>query len=145
MLAPAGYDQPYRSPLILATPRSKECRVPRALSQVARVLRDGGRFLSISFGQPHFRRRHLVQLAYGWDLRVTAVGDSFHYYLYRMQKGAPDRPRTPADIARVVSTGGLTTAPREAAAIAGGGDESSDDDVTGDGFLAALASYSGGL
>ncbi|XP_064372781.1 EEF1A lysine methyltransferase 4 isoform X2 [Dromaius novaehollandiae] len=58
-----------------------------ALHQVSRILRPGGRFVSISFAQPHFRKPHYAQEAFGWSLRHAAYGDTFHYFLYVMCKG----------------------------------------------------------
>ncbi|XP_035400859.1 EEF1A lysine methyltransferase 4 [Cygnus atratus] len=61
----------------------------RVLAEVSRVLRPGGRFLSITFAQPHFRAPHYAQEAFGWSLRHAACGDAFHYFLYVMCKGQP--------------------------------------------------------
>ena len=110
------------------------------------MLRDGGRFLSISFGQPHFRRRHLLQLAYGWDLSYTPVGVSFHYFVYRMLKGAPRRPTSEAELAALVRNSGLATAPRTGdapatPATADLSDSESESDV--DTFFGKLAAYDG--
>ncbi|XP_039233967.1 EEF1A lysine methyltransferase 4 isoform X2 [Pipra filicauda] len=69
----------------------------RVLAEVSRVLRPGGCFLSITFAQPHFRKPHYAQEAFGWSLRHTACGDgdagAFHYFLYIMRKGQPLDPR----------------------------------------------------
>jgi hypothetical protein len=56
------------------------------VDEVCRVLSDGGMFLYFTFGQPHFRRRHLTRPA--WDLRVETLGDSFHYFLYIADKAS---------------------------------------------------------
>ncbi|NWX94647.1 EFMT4 methyltransferase, partial [Nothoprocta pentlandii] len=67
----------------------------QVLAEVSRVLRPGGRFVSISFAQPHFRKPHYAQEAFGWSLRHAPYGDAFHYFLYVMRKGerlaSPDR------------------------------------------------------
>ncbi|XP_014460857.2 EEF1A lysine methyltransferase 4 [Alligator mississippiensis] len=68
----------------------------RVLSEVSRVLRPGGRFVSISFAQPHFRKPHYAQPAYGWSLRHETYGTAFHYFLYTMVKG---QALAPADLA----------------------------------------------
>lgn len=64
--------------------------------QVSRVLRPGGCFISITFAQPHFRKPHYAQEAFGWSLRHAACGDgdaaAFHYFLYIMRKGQPLDP-----------------------------------------------------
>lgn len=64
------------------------------LPQVSRVLRPGGCFISITFAQPHFRKPHYAQEAFGWSLRHATCGDTgdtgaFHYFLYVMRKGQP--------------------------------------------------------
>ncbi|XP_025926777.1 EEF1A lysine methyltransferase 4 [Apteryx rowi] len=59
----------------------------QVLAEVSRVLRPGGRFVSITFAQPHFRKPHYAQEAFGWSLRHAAYGDAFHYFLYVMCKG----------------------------------------------------------
>ncbi|NXD86829.1 EFMT4 methyltransferase, partial [Halcyon senegalensis] len=72
----------------------------RVLEEVSRVLRPGGCFISITFAQPHFRKPHYAQEAFGWSLRHVACGDrdtgTFHYYLYVMRKG---QPLDPSDLA----------------------------------------------
>jgi hypothetical protein len=46
-----------------------------------RVLRKGcGKFLYLTFGQPHFRRRYLTRS--NTTLEIQQIGDAFHYYLY---------------------------------------------------------------
>ncbi|EIW79149.1 S-adenosyl-L-methionine-dependent methyltransferase [Coniophora puteana RWD-64-598 SS2] len=53
----------------------------REVSEVVRVLRKkSGIFLYLTFGQPHFRKRHLTMPS--CTLEVKELGDSFHYYLY---------------------------------------------------------------
>ncbi|CAM4715498.1 EEF1A lysine methyltransferase 4 [Lepidochelys kempii] len=68
----------------------------QVLKEVSRVLRPGGRFISITFAQPHFRKRHYAQPAYGWSLRHSTYGTDFHYFLYVMCKG---QELSPADLA----------------------------------------------
>ncbi|OBZ72113.1 Methyltransferase-like protein 13 [Grifola frondosa] len=50
------------------------------VDEVLRVLRKGGTFLYLTFGQPHFRRRYLTRAE--TTLEVRALGEAFHYYLY---------------------------------------------------------------
>lgn len=45
-----------------------------------RVLRKGGIFVYLTFGQPHFRRRYLDRP--GTTLEIRKLGEAFHYYLY---------------------------------------------------------------
>lgn len=44
------------------------------------VLRKGGVFIYLTFGQPHFRRRYLNRPR--TTLEVRELGEAFHYYLY---------------------------------------------------------------
>ncbi|XP_053246718.1 EEF1A lysine methyltransferase 4 [Podarcis raffonei] len=68
----------------------------QVLTEVSRVLRPGGRFISITFAQPHFRKRHYAQPAYGWSVRHTTYGSGFHYFIYVMRKG---EELSPSDLA----------------------------------------------
>ena len=59
----------------------KNCK--EEVDEVVRILRKpNGQFIYMTFGQPHFRRRHLQRE--GWDLEVKTMGEAFHYFLYRM-------------------------------------------------------------
>ncbi|KAF4569940.1 hypothetical protein EYR36_009746 [Pleurotus pulmonarius] len=53
----------------------------REVTEVVRVLKKGtGRFIYLTFGQPHFRKRYLTKPQ--TTLEVKELGDFFHYYLY---------------------------------------------------------------
>ncbi|KAI0372599.1 S-adenosyl-L-methionine-dependent methyltransferase [Pilatotrama ljubarskyi] len=52
----------------------------REVDEVLRVLRKGGIFIYLTFGQPHFRRRYLDRP--GTTLNIRKLGEAFHYYLY---------------------------------------------------------------
>ncbi|KAL1941294.1 hypothetical protein VTO73DRAFT_7506 [Trametes versicolor] len=52
----------------------------REVDEVLRVLRKGGIFVYLTFGQPHFRRRYLDRP--GTTLEIRKLGEAFHYYLY---------------------------------------------------------------
>ncbi|GAA5973604.1 hypothetical protein JCM11641_007144 [Rhodosporidiobolus odoratus] len=54
------------------------------VDEVVRVLREGGKFLYLTFGQPHFRRPHLLRP--GWNVDILEVGDGFSYYFYVMER-----------------------------------------------------------
>lgn len=55
-----------------------------SLKEVLRVLRADGRFISITFGQPHFRLPHMERLGQ-WELVSNQrLG---LYYIYTFQKG----------------------------------------------------------
>lgn len=59
--------------------------VTRTVDEILRVLRPGtGRFLSISFGQPHFRLP-LLQRPGQWDIRVLPIQDTW-YFFYQATK-----------------------------------------------------------
>ena len=64
--------------------------ITAALGEISRVLRpDGGRFVSISFAQPHFRTRLLARPEYGWGVShgVLNPDSAFHFYHYVMTRG----------------------------------------------------------
>ncbi|KAG9300233.1 hypothetical protein G9A89_011306 [Geosiphon pyriformis] len=54
------------------------------VDEVVRVLKPGGKFIYITFGQPHFRRRHLERDC--WKIELITIGDAFHYFFYHMTK-----------------------------------------------------------
>ncbi|GAA6011476.1 hypothetical protein JCM10207_002632 [Rhodosporidiobolus poonsookiae] len=54
------------------------------IDEVVRVLKPSGRFLYLTFGQPHFRKQHLARP--GWKVDVLEVGDGFSYYFYVLQR-----------------------------------------------------------
>jgi hypothetical protein len=55
--------------------------------QVSQVLSSRGRFISITFAQPHFRKRIYARELYGWSIRTETFGDGFHFFFYVMIKG----------------------------------------------------------
>lgn len=59
--------------------------VKREVDEVQRILRPGGTFIYITFGQPHFRRRHLERPGV-WDIEIIQIGEAFHYFVYIMRK-----------------------------------------------------------
>lgn len=59
--------------------------VQREMDEAQRLLRpNGGRFIYITFGQPHFRRPLLERTC--WHMEVRQLGDMFHYYCYVLTK-----------------------------------------------------------
>nr|CRX79111.1 hypothetical protein ls5930a1_00147 [Leucosporidium scottii] len=56
------------------------------VDEVCRVLAPGGIFLYLTWGQPHFRKRHLVRE--GWTIQVEELGgeSSFSYFLYILRR-----------------------------------------------------------
>lgn len=65
-------------------------------SQVSRVLKPGGRFISVTFAQPHFRKRLYARAEYGWSIKYYNYGTSFHYFLYVLTKGEELSPEDAA-------------------------------------------------
>ncbi|KAI9145001.1 S-adenosyl-L-methionine-dependent methyltransferase [Paraphysoderma sedebokerense] len=59
------------------------------VDEVLRILKPNGKFIYVTFGQPHFRRQHLERAGL-WDVEVKKIGDSFHYYVYVMKKKGND-------------------------------------------------------
>ena len=57
-------------------------------SEVHRVLRSGGVFVQISFGQPHFRRRLFERDIFDWTVEVETIEPkkSFHFFMYVCKK-----------------------------------------------------------
>jgi len=55
-------------------------------AEVTRILKPGGKYIQITFGQPHFRKRVLENQQYNWTLQTRTVGEFFHYYIYIMTK-----------------------------------------------------------
>ncbi|KAL3843478.1 hypothetical protein ACJIZ3_000881 [Penstemon smallii] len=62
-------------------------KVMAMLNDVHRVLKPGGIFISITFGQPHFRRRFFNAPTFTWSIEWKTFGDGFHYFFYILQKG----------------------------------------------------------
>ncbi|KAF9054476.1 S-adenosyl-L-methionine-dependent methyltransferase [Panaeolus papilionaceus] len=56
----------------------------KEVDEALRVLRKGGVFIYLTFGQPHFRRRYLQRE--GTSLEIKQLGEAFHYYLYILRK-----------------------------------------------------------
>ncbi|KAG8926369.1 hypothetical protein FRC01_008942 [Tulasnella sp. 417] len=52
----------------------------KEVDEAIRVLRPGGIFIYLTFGQPHFRKRFLTRD--GATLEIKQLGEAFHYYLY---------------------------------------------------------------
>lgn len=57
------------------------------------LLPSGGRFISITFAQPHFRvPLYVADKQYGWDVSISTFGTGFEYFCYTMTCG-----QTPSD------------------------------------------------
>lgn len=57
------------------------------LRGVHRVLKSDGIFISITFGQPHFRRPLFNASEFTWSVDWNTFGDGFHYFFYVLRKG----------------------------------------------------------
>lgn len=66
-------------------------KIDLILTQISQCLRnDNGRFISISFQQPHFRRPFLAKSKYQWSIEIHSVSsgdESVEYFVYVMTKG----------------------------------------------------------
>ncbi|UJR07715.1 hypothetical protein I4U23_012000 [Adineta vaga] len=66
-------------------------KIDLILTQISQCLQSNhGRFISISFQQPHFRRPFLAKQKYQWSIEVHSVTDgneSVEYFVYVMTKG----------------------------------------------------------
>ncbi|KAJ2161669.1 hypothetical protein GGF46_001262 [Coemansia sp. RSA 552] len=69
-------------------PSAELCaNVARCVDEIDRVLAPGGTFIWITFGQPHFRRRHVERAS--WRLEIERLNDGgFDYFVYIMTKPA---------------------------------------------------------
>ncbi|WFD32842.1 hypothetical protein MSPP1_003893 [Malassezia sp. CBS 17886] len=65
--------------------------VAREVDGVLHLLKPTGCFLYFTFGQPHFRRPHLLRPQ--WTVRTRELGDMFHYYLYIARRTEGGRRR----------------------------------------------------
>ncbi|GMY05877.1 methyltransferase-like protein 13 [Fagus crenata] len=62
-------------------------KVMAMLEGVHRALKPDGIFISISFGQPHFRRPLFDAPKFTWSVEWSTFGDGFHYFFYVLKKG----------------------------------------------------------
>lgn len=62
-------------------------KVMAMLEGIQRVLKPHGIFISITFGQPHFRRPFFNAAAFTWSVEWRTFGDGFHYFFYILKKG----------------------------------------------------------
>ncbi|XP_045213380.2 EEF1A lysine methyltransferase 4-like [Mercenaria mercenaria] len=62
-------------------------KIDSILQQVTSILKPGGKFISITFAQPHFRKPLYACDKYNWDVNVSTFGNSFHFFYFVMEKG----------------------------------------------------------
>uniref|UniRef100_A0A3P9PQQ8 EEF1A lysine methyltransferase 4 n=2 Tax=Poecilia reticulata TaxID=8081 RepID=A0A3P9PQQ8_POERE len=70
--------------------------IHQALIEISRCLKPGGRFVSITFAQPFFRKRLYARTAYNWSVRHDSYGEGFEYFVYVMTKGEQLSPEDAA-------------------------------------------------
>ncbi|XP_013879730.1 endothelin-converting enzyme 2 [Austrofundulus limnaeus] len=63
------------------------CFIHQALTEISRCLKPGGRFVSITFAQPFFRKRLYARSGYGWSIQQHSYGEGLEYFLFVMTKG----------------------------------------------------------
>ncbi|XP_071479197.1 EEF1A lysine methyltransferase 4-like [Diadema antillarum] len=66
------------------------------LAKVSQVLKPTGRFISITFSQPHFRRPLFAKSGLNWSIELTLLGEDFHFFFFAMRKGEPLDPKDAA-------------------------------------------------
>ncbi|XP_072035451.1 EEF1A lysine methyltransferase 4-like [Amphiura filiformis] len=78
---------------------SQECldNMDKVLSEVSRVLSPEGIFISFTFAQPYFRKPLYARSKFNWSVNHRTFGETFHYFLYIMQKG---QSLSPEDLAK---------------------------------------------
>ncbi|XP_074562872.1 uncharacterized protein LOC141819475 isoform X2 [Curcuma longa] len=62
-------------------------KVMKMLEGVHSILNPEGIFISISFGQPHFRRPLFERVDFTWSVEWKTFGEGFHYFFYILKKG----------------------------------------------------------
>ncbi|XP_051809678.1 EEF1A lysine methyltransferase 4 [Acanthochromis polyacanthus] len=72
------------------------CFIHQALTEISRCLKPGGRFVSVTFAQPFFRKRLYARTEYNWSIKHHSYGEGFEYFLYVMTKGEELSPEDAA-------------------------------------------------
>ncbi|XP_021732119.1 methyltransferase-like protein 13 [Chenopodium quinoa] len=63
-------------------------KVMAMLQGIHRVLKPNGIYISISFGQSHFRRPLFEAPDFTWSMKWSTFGDGFHYFFYTLKKNS---------------------------------------------------------
>ncbi|XP_071454716.1 EEF1A lysine methyltransferase 4-like [Hetaerina americana] len=63
--------------------------IDEILTQVSRILKDNGKFISVTFTQPHFRIPMFINEKYRWDVEQKTFGEFVQYFFYICVKGRP--------------------------------------------------------
>ncbi|XP_030016789.1 EEF1A lysine methyltransferase 4 [Sphaeramia orbicularis] len=70
--------------------------IHKALTEISRCLKPGGRFVSVTFAQPFFRKRLYACTEYNWSIKHYTYGDGFEYFVYVLTKGEELSPEDAA-------------------------------------------------
>ncbi|XP_054870839.1 EEF1A lysine methyltransferase 4 isoform X1 [Amphiprion ocellaris] len=70
--------------------------IHQALTEISRCLKPGGRFVSVTFAQPFFRKRLYARTEYSWSISHHSYGEGFEYFMYVMTKGEELSPEDAA-------------------------------------------------
>ncbi|XP_041658276.1 EEF1A lysine methyltransferase 4 [Cheilinus undulatus] len=70
--------------------------IHQALTEISRCLKPGGRFVSITFADPLFRKRLYAKSEYNWSIKKYSYGDGLEYFVYVMTKGEELSPEDAA-------------------------------------------------
>lgn len=65
-------------------------------SQISRCLKPGGRFVSVTFANPFFRKCLYARTEYNWSIKKYSYGEGFEYFVYVMTKGEELSPEDAA-------------------------------------------------
>ncbi|XP_035987102.1 EEF1A lysine methyltransferase 4 [Fundulus heteroclitus] len=96
--------------------------IHQALTEISRCLKPGGRFISVTFAQPFFRKRLYARSEYNWSVRHDSYGEGFEYFVYVMTKGEQLSPEDAAQEKKL-----LEEAKSQPASIPTSQDEDSND------------------
>ncbi|XP_044075299.1 EEF1A lysine methyltransferase 4 [Siniperca chuatsi] len=72
------------------------CFIHKALTEISRCLKPGGRFVSVTFANPLFRKRLYARTEYNWSIKKYSYGEGFQYFVYVMTKGEELSPEDAA-------------------------------------------------
>lgn len=64
-----------------------EFQLHNVLLKISSILKTGGKFISVTFAQPHFRQPLYGKAVLHWSLTVQSFYKGFHYFYYQMTKG----------------------------------------------------------
>ncbi|XP_035526376.1 EEF1A lysine methyltransferase 4 isoform X1 [Morone saxatilis] len=70
--------------------------IHKALTEICRCLKPGGRFISVTFANPFFRKRLYARTEYNWSIKKYTYGKGFEYFVYVMTKGEELSPEDAA-------------------------------------------------